>query len=133
MAVSNGTITNVFQYQLPIGTRRTSAGKPVECCFLTAIFGGTYAQTDNAQITAIPAVLQASMKNNKTIEIVDACFVAPGDEAGSIVGAKSVAVSAGTTITLELTQGDLSTEHANGALGTFNVPLCFCVSYTTNE
>lgn len=131
MTVLSGTITNIFNFSTPTGPVRDGATptKEVLSCYMTVTFSGTYVQGDNAQILAIPTAIQTAMKSGKTVTLLDIAFAAPGDEAGTPIGAKTV-VPSGADATMELTGGDLSTEHAAAALGTIGAPLCFFVSFS---
>lgn len=129
MATVAGTIQNVFGFTTPAGPKVNGSGNAIQSCFITATFSGTYAQADNAQIAAVGAGIAAVRRDGKTVTLVQACLAFPGDEAGSIVGAKTVAVST-DALTMELTTSDLSTEHSGAALGTFNAPIGFFVTYT---
>lgn len=132
MAVVSGTIVDVFNISTPLGPKLTTAGLGVQSCFITVTFSGTYAQADNAQVLAITTAISSKLHNGgKTIALVPGSvgMAAPGDEAGTAIGAKTIAVS-GTGITCELTDGDLSTEHAGAALGAMGHGICFHVMYT---
>lgn len=132
MAVVSGTVQDVFNYTAPLGSVVDSSGNQILCAFVTATFTGTYDQSADAQITTLNTTIASKMHSGKTVTLIDACFVAPGDEAGTPIGAKSTAISS-TTLTCELTGGDLSTEHSAAALGTFNRPIAFCVSYKIGQ
>lgn len=132
MATLNGTIVDVFGITTPLGPKLTTAGLGIQSCYITATFTGTYVQGDNATVTAITTAISSKLHNGgKTIALVpgSVSLAAPGDEAGVAMGAKTIAVS-GTGITLELTDGDLSTEHAGAALGAMGHGICFHVLYT---
>lgn len=132
MAILSGTILAVHGLTTSTGPAEDSAAKRVYNCHVVAEFSGTYAQADDAQILAVPTAIQDSLRSGGTVALLDAAFAQAGIEGTStVIGAKTVAVS-GANITLELTGGDLSTEHANGALGTMARPLDFFVSYTIN-
>lgn len=128
MAVVAGTITNVFGHTTPGGPKVNGSGNAVLTCVIAATFTGTYAQSDNAQISAVPTAIQDSRRDGKTVTILQSCMEFPGDEAGTIIGAKTVAVST-NDITLELTGSDLTTEHSGAALGTMTSPIGFRVLY----
>lgn len=130
MAVVTGTIINVWGFTVPLGPAKTNDSPPQEVisCYVSASFSGTYAQADNAQLTLVPDAIESHWRKGKTITLLSAAFAAPGDEADVPIGAKTVAVS-GTSITFELTGGDLTTEHANAALGAMNRDVAFFVSF----
>jgi hypothetical protein len=132
MAVVSGTVQDVWGYTAPLGPVVDSSGNQVLCAFVSATFTGTYDQSSNAQITTLNTTIANRMHAGKTVTLIDACFAAPGDEAGTPIGAKTTAISS-TTLTCELTGGDLSTEHSAAALGTFNRPIAFLVSYTITQ
>jgi hypothetical protein len=130
MATLHGTIHNVWGFTVPLGPVTTNDSPPQEVisCYVSASFTGTYAQADNADLLLVPDAIESHWRKGKTITLLDAGFAAPGDEADVPVGAKTVAVS-GTTVTLELTGGDLVTEHANAALGTMQRDVAFYVAF----
>lgn len=130
MAILSGTILAVHAHTTSTGPAEDSSSKRVFNCHVVAEFSGTYAQADNAQILAVTTAIEDSLRAGGTVALLDAAFAQAGIEGTStVIGAKTVAVS-GTGITLELTGADLSTEHANAALGTMARPLDFFVSYT---
>lgn len=130
MATLSGSNIQVYGHTTSTGPIYDSAGKAVWNCFLTCEFSGTYAQADNANILLVTDAIADSLRSGETIALLSAAFSSPGIEAtNTVLGAKTVAVS-GTGLTLELTGADLSTERANGALGTMVRPLNFYVTYT---
>lgn len=130
MAVITGTINNVWGFTTPLGPTKTNESPPQEVisCYVSATFTGTYAQADNAQLLLVPDAIESHWRKGKTITLLDAGFASPGDEADVPIGAKTVAVS-GTSITFELTGGDLVTEHANAALGVMQRDVAFYVAF----
>lgn len=127
MAVVSGTINNVFGFTTPLGPKRNAAGAAIVGCLITASFAGTYAQADNAQLTAVGTAIAAAAKDGKTYTPLQACFVAPGDEAGTALAAGAVTVSAGT-MAFALNGSDMTTEHAGAALGALSNDVCFFVT-----
>jgi hypothetical protein len=132
MATVSGTVQDVWNYTAPFGPVVDSSGNQILVAYVSATFSGTYAQSDNAEITTLNTTISTRMHAGKTVTLIDACFAAPGDEAGTIIGAKGTAISS-TTLTCELTGADLSTEHANAALGAFNRAIAFAVSYKITQ
>lgn len=131
MAVLEATNVSVSDFTTVTGPRVTSANKRIFLCHVTAEFTGTYAQADNARITNLHTEIANSLRNGSTVAIVDAAFAQIGSESnGTLLGAKTVAVS-GNNVTMELTTGDLSTEHGNAAIVN-DVPLAFAVTYTVD-
>jgi hypothetical protein len=130
MAVITGTINNVWGFSTVLGPTKSSDSPPQEfmTCFVSASFSGTYAQADNAQLLLVPDAIESRWRKGVTITLLDAGFAAPGDEADVPLGANTVAVS-GSTITFQLTGGDLVTEHANAALGTMSRDVAFFVAF----
>lgn len=128
MAVVTGTLVDVFGITTPTGPHRESGGTNIYSAYITATFSGTYAQADNAQILAVDASIQSALRDGRTVTLLDAAFAAPGDEAGTAIGAKTVAVS-GSDLTMELTGADMTTEHAGAALGTMAYGVCFFVTF----
>lgn len=129
MAVTSGTVTNVFNMNQPLGPKKTAAGLAIYTAFITVNIAGIYDQAANSQVLNVTTAMQNSMHNGKTVALLGAMFASPGDEAGTPIGAKTVAVS-GTGLTFELTTGDMATEHAAAVLGTLNNDICFAVTYT---
>lgn len=130
MAVLTATNVQVFEHSTSTGKMVDSSGKEIWSCKFTCEFSGTYAQGDNAAVSALTTTIADSLRSGDTIALLDASFVQAGIEGtNTAIGAKTVAVS-GTGLTLELTGADMSTEHANAALGTIVRPLCFSATYT---
>lgn len=129
MAVVAGTIQNVHMHETPAGYRANGSSVPVMSCIVTATFTGTYVQGDNAQISAVKTAIQNSRRDGRTVTLLQAMMEHPGDEAGTVIGAKTVAVST-ADLTMELVGSDLTTEHAGAALGTMTAPIGFRVLYT---
>ena len=130
MATLHGTVNNVWGFTVPLGPAKTSDSPPQEVisCYIGVSFSGTYNQTDNADVLLVPDAIEARWRKGKTITLLDACFAAPGDEADVPIGAKGVAIST-TTITMELTGGDLTTEHAATALGAMAQDIALYVTF----
>lgn len=130
MAVITGTVNNVWGFTVPLGPAKTSDTPPQEVlsCYISASFSGTYAQADNAQLLLVPDAIESHWRKGKTITLLAAAFAAPGDEADVPIGAKTVAFS-GSTITLELTGGDLVTEHAGAVLGAMDRDIALFVTF----
>jgi ribonuclease PH len=132
MATVSGTIVAVHGHTTSTGPARTSAGKRIFNCHVVAEFSGTYAQSDNAQISDVDDAIASALHTGSTVALVDAAFAQAGIEGtNTVIGAKTVAVS-GSNITCELTGGDLSTEHSSSALGTPARGIDFFVSYTVD-
>lgn len=129
MAVLSGTIVSVSNPQCPAGSAFDSSENQVYSCFIGFTITGTYVQGDNAQLLLVPAAIESAMKWGRSVTLLDAMFAAPGDENGTAIGAKTVAVSS-TTITMELTGGDLTTEHTGAALATVGRPIFLAVTFT---
>lgn len=131
MAAVTKLAVSVFGHSTPGGPKKFSDNKEILHCFVAATFQGTYASAGDANILLLTTEIANSRRDGKTIALLPGgtSFVAPGKEAGAVVGAKTVAVS-GTGITCELTQADGTTEHADGVLGVFDEPVIFSVAYT---
>lgn len=129
MAVTSGTVTNVWGITTPLGPKSTTAGLPIYSCFITVNITGTYDQSADSRVLLVTTAIANNLHNGKTIALLDACFVAPGLEAGVAIGAKTTAIAT-TGITFELTGGDMTTEHAAAALGTLSNDICFLITYT---
>lgn len=130
MAVVTGSNMTVFDHSANGALAKDSSGNVFFTCKVSAYFTGTYAQADNAQLTGVHTVIADSLRSDRAITLVDAGFARPGLEAGTGIGATTVAVST-NDITLVLTGADMTTEHASAALGTMTEPVCFWVTYKT--
>ena len=130
MATLSGTITSVALLDAPHGPVKDSSGNEVWNAVISFTITGTYAQADNAQLTGVPAAMQSRMAWGKTPTLLSAMFAAPGDEAGTPIGAGPVITVSGTSLTFQLTGGDLTTEHAGAALGTVGKPIALRVCFT---
>lgn len=117
----------------PHGLRTNGSGNPIYHCYVSGYPSGTYVQNDNARFTGVggaSGVIATSRRDNKTVTLLASgvAFVAPGDEAGTEIGVKTLAVST-ADITCELTGSDMSTEHAGAALGTITEPVVISCTY----
>lgn len=128
MAAVTGTVQSVALHSTPFGPKKDSSGNEVLACLVVVTFAGTYAAADDSSTASVNTAIANARRDGKTVTLIDACFCAPGSLAGSIVGANSTAVSGGT-VTAQLTGSDLSTELANGALGTWDHGIGFYVTY----
>jgi hypothetical protein len=130
MAAVTGTVRDVFGFSTHAGPKKTTAGAFIETCIIDVTFSGTYASGDNASIANVHTAIASARRDGKTIAVVSAGFAAPGDLNAAAIGAKTVATST-NTVTAELTQADMSTEWADGALSTNWVEgVKFVVCYT---
>jgi hypothetical protein len=131
MAVVVGTVQEAFDFTEAQGPGAATV-KVMNCKVNVAWTAGTYAQADDANF--VPAtVIQDERRNGKTVTILSACAAAPGDENGTVIGAGACTVAAGT-VTCPLTQADLTTERANGAMNaTWNKPITFNVTFTESK
>lgn len=129
MATLTGTIQSVALLDTPNGPVRDSSNNEVWNAVIYFTITGTYVQNDNAQLTSVPTTMQTRLGWGRTITLLDAMFAAPGDENGTAIGCKTVAVSS-TSITFELTGADLTTEHAGAALATVGKPIALRVCFT---
>lgn len=131
MAAVTLTVGQIHSHETPNASTKASDGKNVLSCIvgITAV-AGTYAAADNASAAAVGAAIAASRRDGRTVTLIAACMAAPGKlAAGTVIGAKTVAVST-DALTMELTQADLSTEVADGALtDTFLEPISLRVTY----
>lgn len=129
MATLSGTIAAVTLLDMPTGPAKDSSGNEVWNALVTFGITGTYVQADNAQLTSVPTAMQNLLKWGKAITLRDVMLAAPGDESGTPIGVTTLAIST-STITFELTGGDLTTEHAGAALATLNKPIALRVCFT---
>ncbi len=128
MAVVVGVIDSVSDVGESNGPGSASV-KVMHCRVGVTWPTGTYAQADNANFTAATAI-QNCRRNGKTVTVLRACFAAPGEENGTVIGAGDCTVSSGV-VTCPLTTADLSTERADGAMNAnFNKPVFFDVTFT---
>jgi len=131
MAVTPGTITSVGQHRTNAGPVTNASGVPIFSCVVAATFAGTYAQADDATLTAVPTAIQNSRRDGKTVVMVGMTMEQPGLEGTTPIGAGPLfTLSGGVDAVFPLTTGDLSTEHANAALSDFNRPIQFAVTYS---
>ncbi len=131
MAVVSGTITSVGQHSTNAGPVVNGSSVPVMSCVIAATFTGTYAQADDATITAIPTAIQNSRRDGKTVVMLGMTMESPGLEGTTPIGAGPLfTLSGGTAAVFPLTTSDMSTEHAGAALSTFTRPILFRVTYS---
>ena len=93
---------------------------------------GTYAQADNGSLAGVDALIENSRRNGKTVTLVDAMGGHPAtkeSDPAAFMGLKTVAVST-NDVTFEITDGDFSTELANGAVPAQSRPFALLVSFT---
>lgn len=129
MAVLTGTITNAVHHTMPLGPVTDSSGNEIMCTLITVNVTGTYVQNDNAQVLLVGTAIENLIRDGKTVgTLLDVSMVAPGDENGTAIGVKTLAIST-QTITFELTGGDLTTEHAGALLGAFMRDIGLMVTY----
>ena len=130
MATLHGTVVAVHGITNPSGPVVDSAGAMIQCCYLHVNFTGTYAQANDADVLLVPAAIAGFMHDGRTITILQAAMAAPGDEAGTPIGIQAATVSS-TTISFQLSDGALTAEHANAALGAFTRPIAIFVVYSS--
>lgn len=128
MATLHGTITGVHGIVTPAGPAMDSAGNFIEGAYLTVNWSGTYVQANDADILLVPAAIESFLHDGRTITLLQACFAAPGNEAGTPIGCGACTIST-TTISTSLTGGDLITEHAGALLGAMTAPVHVYVTY----
>ena len=122
-------VDNVFGFTTPLGPVQDSSGNPIFTCFVTiSPLSGSYNQTYNSRIEDLSAALKESTKSGGSYSIIQVQMQTPGDENGTLIGAKSFTLT-GNQLDFELTGPDLSTEHAAGAVGAFNRGICLSVMY----
>jgi len=132
MAVVVGVVESASEYTQANGASRlhTVSGveNEVESCEVRVTWpSGTYAQADDAQFSPATAI-QESKRTGKTITILQACYIADGDENGAVIAAGACAVAA-NVVTCELLQEDF-TERGNGAMSaTWDAGVAFQVTY----
>ncbi len=131
MALLEATNMQVSGHTTVTGIRVDSTNRKVYGCYVGGYISGTYVQGDNARFTAVATAIADSLSSNATITLLGACFAQMGDENGTPIGAKTVAVS-GANVTMELTTDDLSTEHAGAVLGAMLEPIYIYVTYASS-
>ncbi len=128
MAAVVGVIDSVSDLEEANGPGGASV-KVMHCRVGVTWPAGTYAGADNATFSPKSAI-ESARRNGKTVTILQACFAAPGEENDAVVGAGACTVSA-NVVTCPLTQADLSTEHADGAMSaSWDKPIFFDVTFT---
>lgn len=130
MTIVAGTITSVGNHTTNSGPVVNGSDVPIMSCVIAATFSGTYAQADDATITAIPTAIQNSRRDGKTVAMLGFAFEAPGLEATTPIGAGLPSSLTSTAAVFPLTTSDMSTEHGNAALSTFTRPILFRVTYS---
>lgn len=107
----------IHGFTTPNGFQKASDGKQVVGCFVSfRTLAGTYAAADDATLSGVGAAIAASRRDGRTVTLMQAAMAAPGKKAdGTVIGTLAPTVSSDAII-VPLTQADLSTEHANGAL-----------------
>jgi hypothetical protein len=133
MAAVAGANAQAFGFTTVNGphTMTTSLAR-VMGCYISCTYTGTYAGGDNATLAAKTAI-ETARRTGKAVTLRSACWAAPGLETVSgsdnKIAAGTVAVS-GANITSELLQNDISTEHADAAMGTWKEPIVYYVTFT---
>lgn len=131
MAAVALTVGQVHGHTTPNGFVKDSSDRQILMCFvaLTAV-AGTYAAADDATASALNTAIQNARRDGRTVTVRQACMAAPGKKAdGTVIGLLAATVAA-NVMTAALTQADLTTEHANGALNdTFLEPIVLAVCY----
>ncbi len=132
MAITILTPLEVFGFTAPVGPYPSGDAVPqdVLCCFVTASFapGSAYAQADDASCSGIPALIQASRRNSKTVTLVSAAGAAPGLDGAAPMIPYGCTVANGV-ITAALSDSTLVAEHAAANLGPCNRPMTFFVTF----
>jgi hypothetical protein len=130
MTVVAGTVQDAFDFAEAQGP--SAAAVKVMTCKVNVIWPtGTYASGDDANFAAATKI--ATRRNGKTPTILQASPLSPGDENGTVIFAQACANAAGT-VTCGLTQADLTTERANGAMSAvWNKPITFSVTFTESK
>ena len=135
MATVVGTVVAVANYSQANGPSllHTVSGveNEVESCIVHVEWvSGTYAGADDANFSPATAI-EASKRSGKSVTILQASYVASGDEDGAVLAAGACFVAA-NVVTCELLQEDF-TERSNGAMSaTWERPIAFSVSYRQN-
>lgn len=125
MAVTNGTIHSV-------AVKKSSAVSPLQECDVLFTMSGTYAQADNSALVGVPTLIQNSRRNGKTVTMVSVAVGTPATKTSNpatIMAVKGPAIST-NDVTFELTDGDYSTELANGAIPGQERPFALHVAFT---
>ncbi len=125
MAVVSGTVWSV-------DTLDSVATGQVQLARVKFTLSGTYAQADNAQLQAVPTLIQNSRRNGRTVTMR---AVMAGDPAtkdsnpATFMWLKTVAISS-ADVTFEVTDGDYSTELGAGAVPSQMRPFEIWVGFT---
>ncbi len=129
MAVVVGVVGDAYDFSEAQGPAGATV-KVMHCLVNVTYPTGTYATADDSNFA--PAAAIQSRRNGKTPTILQAAFYSPGDENGVVIGAGACTVSGGT-VTNPLTQADLTTERANGAMASalnWNRPVSYKITFT---
>jgi hypothetical protein len=124
MAVTSGTVHSV-------DTLISESVSGLQVARVLFTMSGTYAQADNSILSDVDDLINNSRRNGKTVTLVDTMGATPAtkESGGTIMGVANAAVS-GANITFNLTDGDYTTELANGAIPAHARPFSLLVSFT---
>lgn len=141
-AVTIGTVQSVSQFTTPAGPNdaigwNSSQSGEIICCYVSVTLTGTYVQGTGYQLTCatIAAAIETARQDGATITIWDVQAGAPGqiEVAGVgtfiMAGTSTPSATPPVTVTGLLYTNNLSTEWSAGALGTWDIPLTFAVTF----
>jgi hypothetical protein len=129
MAAVTGTVNSVRLLDLASGPTFDSSTNLVHSAVIYVSFTGTYAQSDDGTIAAANTAIANARRDGKTVTIHSAALHSAGLEGTTAIGTYTTISHSSGTLTVQLSTGALTAEHANAALGTFNRDIGIYVSY----
>lgn len=127
MAVTSGTV-----YSVDTLISDSVDSLQVARVLFTMSSSDTYAQVDNSSLVGVATLIQNSRRNGKTVTLVDTMrgqHATKSSDPTAILSLKTVAIST-NDITFEITDGDETTELANGAIPAQDRPFSLLVAFT---
>ena len=127
MAVTSGTVHSVDTLMSD-----SVDSLQVARVLFTMSSSDTYAQADNSKLASVATLIQNSRRNGKTVTLVDVMrgqHATKSSDPTAIMSLSTVAIST-ADVTFALTDGDETTELANGAIPAQERPFSILVAFT---
>lgn len=125
MAAVTGTVHSVQ-------TVKSDFDQPVQVAEVLFYLSGTYAQADNGILAGVADLIEASRRNGKQVTMVGVSVsqaASKESSPASFMSLNTVAIST-NDVTFQVTDGDHSTELANGAMPAQARPFGIHVAFT---
>ncbi len=125
-------MTAVAGSLLEVHTIKSDSVSAVQLAEVVFTVSGTYAAGDDGIMAAIPTAIQNSRRNGKTVTLRGACVgqtASKNSDPTAFMSLKTVAVSS-ADVTFEVTDGDHTTEIADGAFPAQERPFSLIVAFT---